>query len=216
MTTKAFDNRHTQYTHHGNNNNNYCDYSAIKIGILCRVVSSLSEFAIFSFFFCVSLLFPRFAVRTHWIYHRWTTTFFFLLLGMLSLRIAFAFPTKSTGNKTIRAVIHFMICVRCFSNCSHRPFRLFRYRNSHTASQLSHSNATVSLLVLILLFCFPLFAQQRWYIHEYEYKSLTSNINQMKYVCIRNDNSIGIDITEPSQMSCARNWIAEQTIQIDR
>lgn len=81
------------------------------------VVSSSPEFGNNFFFFSRFLFdFPGFAVRTHWIYHRPNNHFSFF--SVRSFRSRFAFSTKSTGNKTIRAVIHFMICVRCFSNCS--------------------------------------------------------------------------------------------------
>lgn len=154
-------------------------YSAIKIGILCRVVFagvwqqfffSLHSFSISPVLLCA--LIESIIART-------TTS----LLFFCSVRSRFAFSTKSTGNKTIRAVIHFMICVRCFSNCS-TVVRSVLSRN-RCSRRSSHPNATVSLLVHVLLpfyffFFFLVSATTMMPLHGY--KSLTSNINQMKYV----------------------------------
>lgn len=140
-------------------------------------MSSSTEFAIH---ICCPLLFSPGSLIESIIVEQ--PLFSALPFSRFSLRIAFAVSTKSTGNKTIRAVIHFMICVRCY-------FQLFDVVRFACSSQHRSSVTRTRLCPLLVLFFFHYFIFSSFFsldnttiAHIVEYKSLTSNINQMKYV----------------------------------
>lgn len=147
----------------------------IKIGILCRrVVFTAKVCNIFSLLSPLLLLLlsspVRYAIQTHTHAHvhiesisnnERSHSFFSRCcrcsLETLSLRNAFS--TKSTGNKTIRAVIHFMICVRSLVGffsipiVQFCPSLLFAFSfrfDSDSITQLTHPNATAASALLLL------------------------------------------------------------------